>query len=96
MVAVGAEVAGTVPGDRVAWGHALGSYAELVVVPAAEAIAIPAGLDTDVAAAVLELARAGHLDVHVQPRYRLEAAGCAHDDLASGTTTGKLLVLPWR
>lgn len=61
---VGSEGAGTVAavgdgveeflvGDRVAWSAAPGSYAEQVVVPAREAIAIPDGVDDDVAAALL-------------------------------------------
>ncbi|MFE5285805.1 quinone oxidoreductase family protein [Nocardia sp. NPDC056611] len=40
-------------GDRVAWAAAPGSYAELVVVPAAVAIPVPAGVDAPVAASAL-------------------------------------------
>ena len=38
-------------GDRVAWTGVLGSYATKVVVPAAQALAVPAGVETEVAAA---------------------------------------------
>ena len=51
----GAEGAGTVvgTGERVAWKSAPGSYAERVVVPEREAVAIPEGVSTELAAAVL-------------------------------------------
>ncbi|WP_425954202.1 quinone oxidoreductase family protein [Xylanimonas sp. McL0601] len=39
-------------GDRVAWNDAPGSYAELALVPAANAVRVPAGLDLTVAAAL--------------------------------------------
>lgn len=39
-------------GERVAWFSAHGSYAELAVVPAAEALRVPAGVDLDTAAAL--------------------------------------------
>ena len=39
-------------GDRVAWFAAPGSYAEYAVVPAAEALAVPAGIDLATAAAL--------------------------------------------
>ena len=63
---VGSEGAGTVVatgrgagtfavGDRVAWSDAAGSYAELVVVDADRALAVPAGVgDLDAAALVLQ------------------------------------------
>ncbi len=61
---VGSEGAGTVEalgdgvselavGDRVAWSAAPGSYAEQVVVPVRDAVPVPAGVDDDVAAALL-------------------------------------------
>lgn len=50
---VGSEVSGFSVGDRVAWAAAPGSYAELVRVPAASAIAVPAGVDPPQAASVL-------------------------------------------
>lgn len=39
-------------GDRVAWATAPGSYAEKVALPAAHAVAVPEGVDLDVAAAL--------------------------------------------
>jgi NADPH:quinone reductase len=44
------------------------------------------------AGAVFGLAVAGHLDVALHGRYALEDAARAHDDLESGTTTGKLIL----
>jgi len=51
----GAEGAGTVveTGERVAWKAAPGSYAERVVVPEREAVPIPDGVSSELAAAVL-------------------------------------------
>lgn len=40
------------PGDRVAWAQAPGSYAELVVVPAARALRVPDTVELDTAAAL--------------------------------------------
>lgn len=53
VVAVGEGVDGYSLGDRVGWADVLGTYAELVVVPAERAIALPDGVPGDVAAAVL-------------------------------------------
>lgn len=58
---LGLEGAGTVlqgagefsAGDRVAWKAALGSYAEQVCVPVAEAVAIPDALSDEIAAALM-------------------------------------------
>ncbi len=46
------------------------------------------------ASSVLEQVRTGALALAVHDRYPLAEVGRAHEDLASGTTTGKLLVLP--
>ncbi|MFC8043137.1 quinone oxidoreductase family protein [Nocardia sp. NPDC057353] len=53
VVAVGAEVTEFAEGDIVVWADAPGSYAELVVVPAAKAIGVPAGVEPAVAASAL-------------------------------------------
>lgn len=53
VVEVGGGVTGFAPGDRVAWTGVAGSYAEKVVVPESEAVAIPAGVGDDMAAAVM-------------------------------------------
>lgn len=50
---IGDGVDGLSTGDRVAWVNALGSYAELHVVPAEAAVPVPEAVGTDVAAAVL-------------------------------------------
>jgi NADPH2:quinone reductase len=53
IVAVGAAVRDFAVGDRVAWCAAPSSYAELVVVPAAVAVAVPDGVPAAVAASAL-------------------------------------------
>jgi NADPH2:quinone reductase len=53
VTAVGDGVTDIAVGDTVAWSNAPGSYAELVAVPAAQAVPVPAGIDPKVAAAVL-------------------------------------------
>lgn len=52
VIAVGPGVADFAVGDRVAWKQALGSYAQRVLVPAAEALAVPDEVSDEVAAAV--------------------------------------------
>jgi NADPH:quinone reductase len=52
VVAVGAGAEFAV-GDLVAWGNGTASYAELTVVPAAEAILVPDGVSAETAAAVM-------------------------------------------
>lgn len=49
--AVGAEVDAWSVGDSVAWTGAIGSYAELVAMPATSAVAVPDGVSADTAAA---------------------------------------------
>jgi NADPH:quinone reductase len=53
VVAVGPDVNGLAEGDRVAWCDVMGSYAELVAVPAERAVRVPDGLDDHRAAAAL-------------------------------------------
>lgn len=53
VAAVGDGVARWSVGDRVAWSSAIGSYAELVRVPADAALAVPDGVELDVAAAAI-------------------------------------------
>ena len=53
VTGVGPGVTGFREGDRVAWTRVLGSYAESVLVPAEQAVAIPDGIDTQTAAAVM-------------------------------------------
>lgn len=55
VAGVGEGVEGFGIGDRVAWAEAPGSYAELALVPAANAVVVPAGLElTDAAALMLQ------------------------------------------
>ena len=71
VIAVGPEVSDITMGDRVAWVAAPGSYAELTVVPAEQAVPVPAGVDIDVAAGCLLQGMTAHylaVSVHaVQP-----------------------------
>ena len=71
VTAVGPDVGDIAVGDRVAWAMSPGSYAELVVVPAEQAVAVPAGVDTDIAAGCLLQGMTAHyltVSVHaVQP-----------------------------
>ena len=53
VAAVGEGVERFAPGDRVAWSHAPGSYAERVLVSDDAAVALPEGISTEVAAAVM-------------------------------------------
>ncbi|MBO3750936.1 quinone oxidoreductase [Streptosporangiaceae bacterium NEAU-GS5] len=53
VVEVGPGVDDLTVGDRVAWGDAIGSYAERAVVPAAKAVRLPEGVDPETAAAVM-------------------------------------------
>jgi NADPH2:quinone reductase len=53
VAAVGPGVADFAEGDRVAWADVPGSYAEQVIVPADRAVAVPDGMDLQVAAAVM-------------------------------------------
>lgn len=53
VVDVGSDVDGFVAGDRVGWADVMGSYAERMVVPSSRAVAVPEGIETTTAAAVL-------------------------------------------
>lgn len=46
------------------------------------------------ASILFDLVRSGELDVAIHERYPLQDAGRAHADLESGTTSGKLLLIP--
>ncbi len=52
VVSVGDGVSDRAVGDRVAWTGSIGSYAERVKMPAATAVAVPDGVDLEIAAAV--------------------------------------------
>lgn len=53
VVAVGDGVEGLDVGDTVAWADVLGSYAELVSLPAERVVAVPDGITPEVAAATM-------------------------------------------
>ncbi len=69
--ALGEDVSGFAVGDRVAWSNSPGSYAELVVVTADQAVAVPDGVADDVAVGAFLQGMTAHMlvtDVHaVQP-----------------------------
>ncbi len=60
VTAMGEGVTGFHLGDRVATTHAMGAYAAETLVPADKAMAIPAGLDTRTAAALLSQGLTAH------------------------------------
>ncbi len=62
--ALGPDVEGLAEGDRVAWASNLGSYAEQVVLPAAAVDPVPAGVDPQVAAAVMLQGMTAHYLSH--------------------------------
>lgn len=53
VVEVGPGAAGWAVGDRAAWAAVLGSYAEMVIVPADAAVHLPPEVDLDTAAAIM-------------------------------------------
>ena len=71
VTAVGPDTRDIAVGDRVAWAAAPGSYAEVAVVPAEQAVPVPAGMDIDIAAGCLLQGMTAHylaISVHaVQP-----------------------------
>ncbi len=64
VVAVGPEVVGVAPGDRVGFLAGPCAYAELAAVPAARVVRLPDGIDTATAAAVLLQGITAHYLVH--------------------------------
>ena len=61
---VGPEVTEVSPGDRVAYAMARGSYAEYAVVPSAQLVKIPAGVDFHQAAAAMLQGMTAHYLTH--------------------------------
>src|SRR5258705_3371232 len=51
--AIGPNVTGCQPGERVAWAMSRGSYAEYAAVPAWQLVKIPEGVDFELAAAAM-------------------------------------------
>ncbi|HUY44795.1 MAG TPA: quinone oxidoreductase [Streptosporangiaceae bacterium] len=64
VLAVGMGVEDFAAGDRVAWAAAPGSYAEQVMVPVGNAVAVPEGVDLTVAAAVMLQGMTAHYLCH--------------------------------
>jgi NADPH:quinone reductase len=64
VIDVGAGVPDVVAGDVVAWSDAPESYAELVRVPWARAVPVPAGVDPEVAAAAVLQGMTAHFLTH--------------------------------
>jgi NADPH:quinone reductase len=64
VVAAGDGVTGFGAGDHVAWTGIPGSYAELALIPADRALAVPAGVGLDTAAAVLLQGMTAHYLCH--------------------------------
>lgn len=62
--AVGSGVTDVKPGDRVAYAMARGSYAEYAVVPAAQLVPIPEGVDFQTAAAAMLQGMTAHYLTH--------------------------------
>src|SRR5450432_1308388 len=62
--AVGAEVTEVAPGDRVAYAMARGSYAEYAVVPSAQLVKLPDGVDFATAAAAMLQGMTAHYLTH--------------------------------
>lgn len=62
--AIGADVAELAPGDRVAYAMARGSYAEYAVVPVAQLVKIPDGVDFATASAAMLQGMTAHYLTH--------------------------------
>jgi NADPH2:quinone reductase len=62
--AVGPGASGLAAGDRVAWASAPGSYAEVLVAPAASLVRVPDSVSDEVAAAALLQGMTAHYLVH--------------------------------
>jgi NADPH:quinone reductase len=75
VAAVGAEVKSVKVGDRVAWTHQLGSYAEYAAVPAERLVPIPQGVsDQQAAGAMLQGMTAHYLSHDTYPLKKGETA----------------------
>jgi len=87
--AIGPGVAGAAVGDRVAWASVPGSYADVVVAPAASVVPVPDELPEDTAAAAMLQGMTAHYLVYaIRPP---EPGGTALVHAAAGGT-GLLLV----
>jgi len=89
VVALGLDVEGFQTRDRVAYAMHLGAYAEYAVVPADEAVLIPQGIETRMAAAVMLQGMTAHYLSH--STHRLEEHDVVLIHAAAGGV-GSLLV----
>jgi NADPH2:quinone reductase len=89
VAAVGEGVAGVEPGDRVAWAMRPGAYATRAVVSAAAAVPVPAGVSSELAAAVLLQGMTAHYLTHAT--YPVQPGDTALVHAAAGGT-GALIV----
>jgi NADPH2:quinone reductase len=64
VIALGPDVSTVKVGDRVAWCHAMGTYAEYAVAPAARLIAVPEDLSTRQAAGAMLQGMTAHYLAH--------------------------------
>jgi len=87
VAAVGAEVTGVKPGDRVAWINVLGSYSGQHLVPAAQAIVLPEGFSVE-QSLLLQATTAEYL-VHEYRQIRADDVALVH---AAAGGVGQLLV----
>src|SRR5512138_3798996 len=87
--AVGPEVTGVRPGDRVAYASVQGSYAEYAIVPAGRLIPVPDGVDSKQAAAVMLQGMTAHYLTHSAYPLKEGETALVH---AAGGGTGQLLV----
>ncbi len=96
-IALGSEAAGTVeevgpevtevaPGDRVAYAMVRGSYAEYAVVPAAQLVRVPEGVDFQTAAAAMLQGMTAHYLTH--STYALRAGDSCLVHAAAGGAGG--------
>ncbi len=87
--ALGDGVEGLGPGDRVVWASAPGSYAEVVLAPAAALVRIPEAVSDEIAAAVMLQGMTAHYLVHGVRETRRGDVALVH---AAAGGTGLLLV----
>ena len=86
---VGSEVTDVSPGDRVAYTMVRGSYAEYAVVPAAQLVKVPDGVDLQTAAAVMLQGMTAHYLTH--STYKLEQGSSCLVHAAAGGTGGLIV-----
>jgi NADPH2:quinone reductase len=86
---VGRDVTDVKPGDRVAYAMVRGSYAEHAVVPAAQLVKIPDGVETTTAAAVMLQGMTAHYLTH--STFPLERGQTCLVHAAAGGTGGLIV-----